>query len=230
MQWIVKWMTPVMMVGALVALGAVGCSTTPPSGDQQQLMSDSATTYGAFGKDDPTLDQFVHGAYGYAVFPSIGKGAAGIGGAYGRGVVYEQGSAEGWTDVTQGSLGFQLGGQTYSELIVFKDKEAMDNFKSGNFSLSATASAVASASGAAATTKFDKGVAVFVRGANGLMFEASVGGQSFGYRPLGQEESESSAQTPPPPPPPAPSGSEQPPSGNLEPPPNNVSSHPPPNL
>ena len=106
-------------------LGIVACSTTPPGSDQQQLMNDSNTCYSDFTKDDPTLDKFVKDAYGYAIFPSIGKGAIGIGGAYGRGVVYQEGTAVGWTDVSQGSLGVQLGGQTYSELIVFKDKGAM---------------------------------------------------------------------------------------------------------
>jgi|HubBroStandDraft_1064217.scaffolds.fasta_scaffold375603_1 lipid-binding SYLF domain-containing protein len=212
-------------------LGIVACSTTPPGSDQQQLMNDSNTCYSDFTKDDPTLDKFVKDAYGYAIFPSIGKGAIGIGGAYGRGVVYQEGTAVGWTDVSQGSLGVQLGGQTYSELIVFKDKGAMDNFKSNDFALSATASAVAAASGAAATTKFDNGVAVFVRGINGLMFEASVGGQSFGYRPLNQD-SETSAPPPPPPPAPAavpPSAPQQqsaPPPSNLEPPTNNTSRPP----
>src|SRR5580692_814744 len=121
MRSIVKWISPLML---MACLAAVGCTTTPPSGDQQQLMTDAQASYADFSKEDPTLDKFIDNSYGYAIFPSIGKGAIGIGGAYGRGVVYEQGAAKGWTDMTQGSLGVQLGGQTYSELVVFKDKTA----------------------------------------------------------------------------------------------------------
>jgi lipid-binding SYLF domain-containing protein len=194
MRSIVKWVSPLMVL-TTATLALIACSTTPPTGDQQNLLNNSTTAYNDFITEDPTLDSFVKNAYAYAIFPSIGKGAVGIGGAFGRAVVVEQGQRVGWADVTQGSLGVQLGGQTYSELIVFHDKAALDNFKSGDFALAATASAVAASSGAAATAKFDNGVAVFVRGLSGLMFEASIGGQSFDYRPMDQD---SGATLPPP--------------------------------
>ncbi|MGD1277508.1 MAG: YSC84-related protein [Tepidisphaeraceae bacterium] len=169
------------------ALWFAGCSTVPSSqSDKDQLHSESVAAFNDFKAADPSLAAFLKGAWGYAIFPSIGKGAIGIGGAYGHGEVYEQGQRVGWTDMTQGTIGLQLGGQTYSELIVFQNKTAIDNFKSGDFALSAQASAVAAASGAAATAKFDNGVAVFVRSQSGLMYEASIGGQNFGYRPLSQ--------------------------------------------
>ena len=216
MMW---WVSTVAMV--MLGLGVTACSTTPSGSDQPQLLSDAATSYGDFTKEDPTLDKFVKSGHAYAIFPNIGKGAIGIGGAYRRGVVYEQGSPTGWTDMTQGTLGVQLGGQSYAELIVFKDKTALNNFESGDFSLSAQASAVAASSGAAAAAKYDNGVVVFVRGLSGLMFEASVGGQSFGYRPMNQDNNEAVA-TPsnPAPPPPASPTPQQPTS--LEPPPNNT--------
>ncbi len=181
-----KWAWPVTMLAALVA-AAAACSTVPPGGDQQALLDNAKSSYNDFVSQDSTLPPLIDKCYAYAIFPSIGKGAIGIGGAYGRGVVVQGGQNIGWTDLTQGTLGAQLGGQTYSELIIFKDKATLDNYESGDFALSATASAVAAASGAAAAVKFDNGVAVFVRGVNGLMFEASIGGQSFGYRPMGQQ-------------------------------------------
>jgi lipid-binding SYLF domain-containing protein len=193
MHSIFKRVSPVTMLAGLAII--VACSTTPPSGDQQDLLNNSKTAFNDFTSQDPTLQPFLDKSYAYAIYPSIGKGAIGIGGAYGRGVVVQNGQNIGWTDVTQGSLGAELGGETYSELVVFKDKEALDNFKSGDFALAATVSAVAAASGAAGQAKFDNGVTVFVRSVNGLMFEASIGGQSFGYRPMSQASSE----LPPPP-------------------------------
>lgn len=182
MRKMILFLFAVAMVGWMVA----GCSTTPPTGDQKDLRTTAADSYDEFLQNDPSLAKFVESADGYAIFPNVGKGAVGVGGAYGRGAVYEQGTLIGWTDLTQGTIGAQLGGQTYSELIVFQDRRALDNFKSGNFALSAQASAVAAGAGAAATAKFDNGVCVFVRSQSGLMFEASVGGQSFGYRPESQ--------------------------------------------
>jgi lipid-binding SYLF domain-containing protein len=144
---------------------------------------------------------FFDNSYGYAVFPTIGKGAIGIGGAYGKGRVYAQGKHVGDTSMTQLSIGFALGGQGYSEIIFFEDKRAFDEFTSGNFEFSADASAVAitaaagatartsgSSAGASggkkdATTKgaYHKGMATFTVVKGGLMYEASVAGQKFSY-------------------------------------------------
>ncbi|MCI0366096.1 MAG: hypothetical protein L0Y44_03460 [Phycisphaerales bacterium] len=117
------------------------------------------------------------------MFPTVGKGGAGVGGAFGRGVVYELGEIIGFTSLTQASFGLQLGGQTYSELILF-DQPALQRFKRGEFSLSAQASAVAVTAGAAANARFQNGVMVFTLGQKGLMYEASVGGQKFSFEPL----------------------------------------------
>jgi lipid-binding SYLF domain-containing protein len=145
-------------------------------------------------------------SYGYAVYPTIGKGGIGIGGAYGKGRVYTEGAYVGDTSVTQLSVGFQLGGQAYSQIIFFKDKRAFDEFTGGNFEFGAEASAVAITAGvsAEATTtgssagasggKHDattttagsgyyKGMAVFTVAKGGLMYEASIGGQKFSYTP-----------------------------------------------
>jgi lipid-binding SYLF domain-containing protein len=140
-------------------------------------------TIGEFKKKDKKLDNFFTQAYGYAVFPSVGKGAIGIGGAHGNGVVYEKGKPIGDTSLTQITIGFQLGGQAYSEIIFFKDKKTLDDFKNGNFELGAQASAVAVTAGASADANYEKGVAVFTMAKGGLMYEASVGGQKFSYDP-----------------------------------------------
>jgi len=140
-------------------------------------------TIGEFKKKDKKLDNFFTQAYGYAVFPSVGKGAIGIGGAHGNGVVYEKGKPIGDTSLTQITIGFQLGGQAYSEIIFFKDKKTLDDFKNGNVELGAQASAVAVTAGASADANYEKGVAVFTMAKGGLMYEASVGGQKFSYDP-----------------------------------------------
>jgi lipid-binding SYLF domain-containing protein len=126
---------------------------------------------------------FFEKAYGYAVFPTVAKAGMGIGGAYGKGKVYEKGTLIGTSSLTQLTIGFQLGGQAYSEIIFFKDKKALDDFKSGNFELGAQASAVAVTAGASADADYDKGVAIFTQAKGGLMYEASVGGQKFSFKP-----------------------------------------------
>jgi lipid-binding SYLF domain-containing protein len=172
----------------LVAVGAVlltGCSTAPTSAaKQEQLASKTQTAIEAAKKTDPGLQKFFDTAAGYAVFPSVGKGGVGVGGAFGRGMLYEGGAPVGYCTLTQASIGLQLGGQAYTELIFFETKEALDRFKSGNFAFAAQVSAVALKSGASANAKYANGVAVFTMGEQGLMYEASVGGQKFSYQPM----------------------------------------------
>jgi lipid-binding SYLF domain-containing protein len=147
---------------------------------------------------------FFTSSYGYAVFPTIGKGGLGIGGAHGKGHVYRQGKYVGDTSMTQLSIGLQAGGQAYSEIIFFQDQRAFDEFTSGNFSFSGNVSAVAITAGASASAgtggssagasggkkdattagEYQKGVAVFTIAKGGLMYEASVAGQKFSYKAL----------------------------------------------
>jgi lipid-binding SYLF domain-containing protein len=168
---------------ALVALGTISaCQTTPASSaDRENLKDDSQATLNRFQREDPGLKDFLNRAYGYAVFPDIGKGGLIVGGAYGKGRVYEQGRAVGWTDMTQASVGAQIGGQTYSEIIAFETAETLNSFKANRLAFAANASAVAIKSGASAAAKYDNGVAVFTMPKGGLMAEASVGGQKFTY-------------------------------------------------
>ena len=134
-------------------------------------------------KTDPNMLTHFDKAYGYVVFPAVLKGAIGIGAAHGKGVAFEQGARVGTAELTQGTMGAQLGGQEYIEVIFFENKEALDEFKSGKFTMAAQASVVAAASGASADAKYDHGVLVFTLAKTGLMFEASVGGQKFKFCP-----------------------------------------------
>ena len=153
--------------------------------------------------------EFLANAYGYAVFPTIGKGGLGIGGAYGTGCVYLGGVKAGTVWMGQVTVGFQLGGQVYSELIVFQSKGAYDSFTSGSFEFGADATAVALTYGAQAGTGTTgssasagtsagntrgvggayRGMVLFTLAKGGLMYEASVGGQKFNFQPIGLEQS-----------------------------------------
>ena len=130
---------------------------------------------------DSKLEEWFDEAYGYVIFPNVGKAGFGIGGAFGKGEVYEKGKFIGEARLTQGSIGFQWGGQMYSEIIFFEKKANLENFTKSKFTLSAQASAVIAAEGAAANAKYEHGVAVFTVAKGGVMYEASVGGQKFKF-------------------------------------------------
>jgi len=152
---------------------------TPDSNDEMEL---SAAKSILEAKDkDPSLSKWFETAYAYAVFPNVGKGGIGIGGAHGKGIVIVGDNTVAYTSLSQMSIGFQLGGQVYAEFIMFKDKTAFDNFARGNFEFGAQVSAVAVTLGASADADYDGGVAVFTIAGGGLMYEASVGGQNFKY-------------------------------------------------
>ena len=135
----------------------------------------------AFISKDPGLADFASEAYAYVVFPGIGKGAAGIGGAHGRGVAWEQGEVVGRAKMTQITIGFQWGGQAYREVIFFEDEQSFRRFKRGELEFSGQVSAVAVTAGASADISYENGVAIFTMTKGGLMYEASIGGQKFKY-------------------------------------------------
>jgi len=185
------------LLGALAFL-AVGL----PSSQASEKYSETIALF----EKSPTVKPFFDDAYGYAVFPTIGKAGFGIGGAHGKGRVYRNGKVTGNASLTQVSIGFQLGGQAFSEIIFFKDERAYNEFTSGSFEFDAKASAVAITAGAqaqAGTTgssagasagpatgkqiaaSYYKGMAVFVHIKGGLMYEAAVGGQKFSFTPVG---------------------------------------------
>jgi lipid-binding SYLF domain-containing protein len=170
------------------------------------LAEDFSSTIKVFN-ENPQVQKFFSNAYGYAVFPTIGKGGFVVGAAHGKGQVYVGGNITGNTAVTQISIGAQVGGQAYSQIIFFQDKRAYDEFTSGNFEFSAQASAIAITAGAqaqagttgstaSATTgmqqagaqqaEYHKGMAVFIHSKAGFMYEASLGGQKYSFEPIKQ--------------------------------------------
>ena len=156
-------------------------------------------------KSNPVAQKFFANAYGYAVFPTIGKGGAGLGAAHGKGKVYRAGNATGTTSMTQLSIGFQLGGQAYSQIVFFQDQRAYEEFTSGNFEFAAGVSAIAITAQAQATAgtsgtsanagthrmtteqvaaDYTKGLAVLTVAKGGLMYEASLAGQKYTFKAL----------------------------------------------
>jgi lipid-binding SYLF domain-containing protein len=148
---------------------------------KEKVKADAHDAKAEFIKTDPKMDGLFTSAYGYVIFPNVGKGAVGVGGASGNGVVYEQDIHVGTAKLSQVSIGFQWGGQAYREVVFFESKEAMDKFKKNKVELSAQVSAVAVKSGASANAKFVDGVMVFTMQKGGLMYEAAVGGQKFKF-------------------------------------------------
>jgi len=169
---------------AVLSVSAV-MSTFIAQGDED-LQSQSQQAIGNFEKKDSTMQSFIAGSAGYAVFPDVGKGGFIIGGARGKGLLYEKGAVTGQATMTQASIGAQAGGESFSEIIVFDTPEAVQNFKGNNFEMSADVSAVISAEGASKSAKYRHGVAVFTLPKKGLMVQASIGGQKFKYEPLAQ--------------------------------------------
>lgn len=169
---------------AILALAALSISLPAPARAQDQKeRTRCEETLDLFRKTDPELGKYFDGAVGYAVFPSIGKGAFIVGGAGGSGCLYEDGAIIGKAKMVQVTIGLQLGGQSYAELIFFQNADALESFKGNSLELSAQVSAVAAASGAAANAKYRLGVLVFTIAKTGLMYEASVGGQKFSFTP-----------------------------------------------
>ena len=185
---------------ALIALMIVFTFTIP----QAESADNFSKTIDIF-KQSPQVQPFFKSAYGYAVFPTVGKGGFVVGGAYGTGQVYRQGKVTGTSKLIKASIGFQAGGQAFSEMVFFQDKRAYDEFTSGNFEFSAAASAVAITAGAQASagtkgatagasagpatgeqarTSYTSGMAIFVHAKGGLMYEASIGGQKFSFQPM----------------------------------------------
>jgi len=163
-----------------VAPADSGASAMP----QAQGDADARATIAKFKEKNTDMPKIFADAYGYAVFPTVGKGAIGIGGARGKGWVYKRGRLIGRSTLTQVTIGLQLGGQAYSEIVLFQTKQALENFQRGKLKLDAQASAVAITARAATDLAYREGVAIVTMAKGGLMYEASVGGQKFSFDPL----------------------------------------------
>lgn len=165
---------------ATLALLGVFVAASPARADEKSRLTEETTeATNALVKKDPSLSAEIAKAAGYAIFPGVGKGAIGIGGAHGGGQVIVNGAPIAKTTLTQVTIGLQLGGQKYIEMILFEDQAALDRFLDGKFTMAAQASAVAVASGASANAKYSNGVKVITMAVGGLMYEASIGGQKF---------------------------------------------------
>lgn len=188
--------TLVLLIVALI----IHISTTAVAAESK----DYSSTIEVF-KDSPVVTKFFDNSYGYAVFPIIGKAGFVVGGSYGEGQVYRGGTVTGKSTVIEGSIGFQVGGKAFSEIIFFQDKRSYDEFTSGNFEFGATAQAIVITAGAEASAgtggvgagatagpktgvhadaDYVNGMASFVHPKGGLMYEFSLGGQKFTFEPL----------------------------------------------
>lgn len=159
----------------------IACAGAP---SDDRMMRESRAALERFVDRDPSLQDWINNAHGYVVFPEIAKGGFWVGGGFGRGVVFERGEPIGRATTSQATIGPQIGAQSYSQVIFFRDDAALRTFQRGNLEFSAQATAVAATAGAAATTSYERGVAVFNMTRGGLMAEASVGGQRFTFERL----------------------------------------------
>jgi len=182
-----------------VALALMMMATSPMS-----VFADSHADAIAVFKSSPAVMPFFETAYGYAVFPTVGKGGLFVGAAYGKGKVFRGDTATGTATLAKMSIGYQVGGQAFREIIFFEDQRAYDEFTRGTFEFDANASAVAVTAGVQANagsmgatagasvlpstgkqagTTYFKGMAVFVHAMGGLMLEAAIGGQTITFEP-----------------------------------------------
>lgn len=151
----------------------------PASG--QEVREDVVETIETFRQADPGMASWFEDAYGYAVFPNVGKGAFIVGGGHGTGQVFRQGELIGKSDITMVSVGLQIGGQSFSEVIFFQNEETLNRLIDSSLEFGAGVSAVVLASGVSADASYRNGVAVFTRTKGGAMAEVSIGGQKFDF-------------------------------------------------
>lgn len=174
----------------IVAL-TTGCETTPKTEmDRQKLNANVAATIKEMSEKDPRIAPFLQTAYGYVCFPTVSYGGLIAAGGSGQGEVYLGGELVGFSRIFQASVGGNVGGRWYSELIFFKDKKAFENFKDGNLKFQLHAAAVAVTAGGGTQVDYENGVAVFTHDKFGLSAQAAIGGQEFKYEPIGERTSE----------------------------------------
>lgn len=168
-------------VMVLTAFVMVNKATGQSTSKEKRLVRDCTEAKTDFINTDGLMKNLFSSAYGYVIFPNVGKGGIGIGGAAGNGIVYKGGNIIGKAKLTQVSIGFQFGGQSYREVIFFESKSDLDRFRENKIEFSAQASAVAVTAGVSANVKYKEGVMIFTQQKGGLMYEASVGGQKFNF-------------------------------------------------
>jgi lipid-binding SYLF domain-containing protein len=167
-----------------IAAGLAALLVFPAVSRADVTVKEATDAVAVLKKADPSLKKFFDHSAGYVVFPGVGKGGLVVGGAGGSGILFEHGKAVGKATLSQVTIGAQVGGQAYYEIIFFETAETLAAFKTGEWTMAAQVSAVALKSGASADAAYKDGVAVFTLSKGGAMAEASVGGQKFGYKPL----------------------------------------------
>jgi len=167
----------------LIVLGAMACGGAPKTASERTSLEQNAqATLTQMTAKDPSLQGLLDMSAGYAVFPDVGKGGLIVGGAHGKGVLYENGQRTGFVELSQASIGAQIGAQSFAEILVLRLPYDVQRIKNNQFSLDANASAVALSAGAAASASSKRGVNVFVMPRGGMMAEASVGGQQITFK------------------------------------------------
>jgi lipid-binding SYLF domain-containing protein len=179
-----KHTTLLLVLGGFFLFGNLAAQK---ASHDQMIITDSETARVEFIKKDKWMESLFSNSFGYVIFPNVGKGGGGIGGASGNGAVYEKGNLVGMASLKQVTVGLQAGGQAFREVIFFENSAVMEKFRNSQIKLSSEVSAIALDKGTAANVKFTDGMVVFVQPKAGLMYELSVGGQAFTFRPVAKK-------------------------------------------
>jgi lipid-binding SYLF domain-containing protein len=180
-----KIRSAILAIFATTAVLLAGCTTEPTTDSGRASLDNSIDrTMKKLADQDPGLSNVLSNSYAYVIFPTVGKGGLVVGGGYGHGEVFQGPKLIGYADISQATVGAQVGGEAFTEVIAFKNADAFNRFKDGKLALETTASAVILKSGAAESATEKDGFMVFVDVKGGAMAEAVVGGQSFSYQPL----------------------------------------------
>jgi lipid-binding SYLF domain-containing protein len=168
---------------SIAAMAAVGCEATGPNAPapKTELQNRGQTSLDQFLSHDSGLQKNIDNSAGYVIFPEVGKGAIGVGGASGLGTVYKHGQMVGTVKLQQVSVGPQIGGETYGELIIFENDAALNRLMNNSFEFGASAEATVVKAGAAAAARFDNGVEAYILPKGGLMAGADIHGQRFHF-------------------------------------------------
>ena len=175
-------MRKISLVAFVIASLCAACTSAPQTRpDQRALEARADATIESMVRQDSSLRAVLNRSAGYAVFPSVTTGGFMVSGTGGVGVVYERGWPVGYVELQGGNFGATIGGESYSEIIIFETRDALNRLRSGNFDMNADIHATAISSGTAASATFEEGTAVFIDDESGLFASAAVGGQRLSY-------------------------------------------------
>jgi lipid-binding SYLF domain-containing protein len=172
------------LAASTLPLGCGPSSSLPPEEQVKILKGDVESTIETCKSKYPSNAGEFKKAHAYAVYPAVGKGGLIVGGFQGKGLVYEGGALVARSEIGGGTLGAQIGGQSFSEVLFFKDKASFEKFKRGETAFQAGGSATAGTASASAANDYKDGVMVLTFGGGGLMLEGVIGGQTFSYEPI----------------------------------------------